>query len=160
MQSCNLICVGKLSADYFAAGYREYEKRLSAFCNFRVVELPEEKIDEKQASPPLIAKALEKEGAAILSALPKASTLVALCIEGKPYSSEQLAGFLRERALYGKGISFVIGSSHGLSPAVKKAAEIQLSISPMTFPHQLCRLLLTEQIYRAYTINAGTKYHK
>ena len=161
MQNCDLICVGKLSADYFAAACREYEKRLGAYCRFRAVELPEERIDEKQASPATVEKALKKEGEAILAAVRRGSELVALCVEGKPCSSEQLAALLQSNALYGGGsITFVIGSSHGLHPVVKQAAAARLSISPMTFPHQLCRLILTEQIYRACTINAGKRYHK
>ena len=161
MQSCEIICVGRLSADYFAAACREYEKRLSAYCRFRAVELPEERIDEKQASPATVEKALKKEGEAILSAAHRGTELVALCVEGKPFSSEQLAALLQKNALYGGGdVTFVIGSSHGLHPSVKQAAAARISISPMTFPHQLCRLILTEQIYRGYTINAGKRYHK
>lgn len=161
MQSVTLIAVGKLNEVYFSAAAAEYQKRLSAFCRLRVVEIPEETIAEKSASPALIAKALEKEGNAILAAVPKGSALIALCVEGKMLSSEALAAELERRALSGgSGVTFVIGSSHGLSPRVKEAAALRLSMSPMTFPHKLARVMLLEQIYRAFSISAGTRYHK
>ena len=122
MQNIDLICVGKLNAKYFAEGVAEYQKRLSAFASFRIIELPEEKIEEKNASDAVVKKALDKEGKAILA--------------------------------------FVIGSSHGLSDEVKKAAALKFSMGRITMPHQLARLVLTEQIYRACTINVGMKYHK
>ena len=161
MQSVTLIAVGKLNEAYFSAAAAEYQKRLSAMCRFRMVEISEETISEKSASPALIAKALEKEGEAILTAVPKGAALFALCVEGKELSSEALADEIARRALSGSGdIAFVIGSSHGLSPRVKSAAALRLSMGPMTFPHKLARVMLLEQIYRAFSINAGTKYHK
>lgn len=161
MQNIDLICVGKLNASYFAAGVAEYKKRLSAFCNFRIIELPEASIAEKNASETQIAKALEKEGTAILGAVRKGACIVALCIEGKELSSEDLAALIAERAGSGAGnIAFVIGSSHGLADSVKRAARVRFSMGRITLPHQLARLVLTEQIYRACTINAGMKYHK
>lgn len=161
MQNIDLICVGKLNAAYFAAGVAEYQKRLSTFCNFRIIELPEVSIAEKNASEAQIAKALDKEGAAILAAVRKGACIVALCIEGKQLSSEDLAALIAERAGSGAGdIAFVIGSSHGLSDSVKRAARVRFSMGRITLPHQLARLVLTEQIYRACTINAGMKYHK
>ncbi|MCI2048082.1 MAG: 23S rRNA (pseudouridine(1915)-N(3))-methyltransferase RlmH [Faecalibacterium sp.] len=161
MQNIQLICVGKCNARYFAQGIAEYQKRLAAFAQFSIVELPEETVQEKNASPAAIEKALEKEGRAILAAVHKGAAIVALCIEGKLISSEELAAFLAERAGSGAGdVAFVIGSSHGLAPAVKQAAALKFSMGRITMPHQLARLVLTEQIYRACTINAGLKYHK
>lgn len=161
MQNIDLICVGKLNAAYCAAGVAEYQKRLGAFCTFRIIELPEETIHEKNASQAVIDKALEKEAAAILANVRKGAAIVALCVEGKIISSEELAAYIAEKALSGAGdIAFVIGSSHGLSPTVKKAAALKFSMGRITLPHQLARLVLTEQIYRAFTINNGVKYHK
>ena len=146
MQNIDLICLGRLNAKYCADGVAEYAKRMAAFVNFRVVELPEEKI---------------KEGKAILSHLRRGQSLVALCVEGKLVSSEELAALLAEKAGSGAGdVAFVIGSSHGLADSVKKAAAARISLWRITLPHQLARLVLTEQLYRACTINAGMKYHK
>ena len=154
MQNIDLICVGKLNAPYFAAGVAEYQKRLGAFCNFRIIELPEAAIADKNASDAQISKALDKEATAILSSLRKGEYLAALCVEGKQFSSEELAKLIADRANSGAGdIAFVIGSSHGL-------ADSKLSMGRITMPHQLARLVLTEQIYRACTINNGMKYHK
>ena len=161
MQNIDLICVGKLNAKYFAEGVAEYQKRLAAFASFRIVELPEEKIEEKNASDAVVKKALDKEGRAILGSVRRGAAIVALCIEGKQISSEELAQFLADRANSSAGdVAFVIGSSHGLSDEVKRAAALRFSMGRITMPHQLARLVLTEQIYRACTINAGMKYHK
>ena len=121
MQNIDLICVGKLNAKYFAEGVAEYQKRLAAFAAFRILELPEEKIEEKNASDAVVKKALDKEGKAILSNVRKGAAIVAMCIEGKQISSDELAQFLAQRAGSGAGdVAFVIGSSHGLSDEVKK----------------------------------------
>ena len=161
MQNIDLICVGKLNASYYAAGVAEYQKRLGGFCNFRILELPEAAIADKNASDKQIEKALQKEGEAILHAVRKGAFLVALCVEGKQISSEELAGLLAQRAGSGAGdVAFVIGSSHGLDERVKRAAQARISLGRITLPHQLARLVLTEQLYRACTINAGMKYHK
>ncbi len=161
MQNIDLICVGKLNAAYFAAGVAEYQKRLAGFCNFCVLELPEAALPDKNASPAQIEKALEKEGKAILNAVRKGAYLVALCVEGRQISSEELAALIADRAGSGAGnMAFVIGSSHGLAPEVKQAAQARISLGRITLPHQLARLVLAEQIYRACTINAGMKYHK
>ena len=161
MQGITLIVVGKLGQKFLVDGCAEYAKRLQAFCNFKVVELSEESIQEKSASPVAIEKALAKEAEKILSAVPKGARIVPLCIEGELISSENLAEYFSSSAISGKGdIAFIIGSSHGLAPAVKKEAEKKLSISRMTFTHQMARLMITEQIYRAFTINKGVKYHK
>ncbi len=161
MQNITVIALGKLNADYFKKAAAEYEKRLSAYCKLKIIELPEEMIAEKNASPAVIEKALEKEGKAILAAVPKSSAIVAMCIEGKQKTSEELAEYLQQRAGSGAGgVAFVIGSSHGLADSVKKEAAVRLSMSKMTFPHQLARVMLLEQIYRAYSISSGGKYHK
>lgn len=161
MQHIDLICIGKLNAPYFAQGVSEYAKRLSAYCDFRIVELPEETIREKNASAASIEKALDKEADRILASVRKGASIVALCIEGKQLSSEELADRIAQTACSGAGdMAFVIGSSHGLSPRIKQAAVLRMSMSRMTFPHQLARLMLAEQLYRAFSINAGAKYHK
>lgn len=161
MQNIDLICVGKLNAAYFAAGVAEYQKRLGGFCRFRIIELPEAPLPDKNASQAQIDKALDKEGKAILAAVRKGAFLVALCVEGRQISSEELAALIAQRAGSGAGdMAFVIGSSHGLAPSVKAAAGARISLGRITLPHQLARLVLTEQLYRACTINAGMKYHK
>ncbi|MDD4851283.1 MAG: 23S rRNA (pseudouridine(1915)-N(3))-methyltransferase RlmH [Gemmiger sp.] len=161
MQSIDLICVGKLNAPYFAAGVAEYQKRLAAFCRFRIIELPECPIADKNASPAQVEKALAREGEAILGAVRKGAFVAALCIEGQQIPSEELAALIARRAGSGAGdMAFVIGSSHGLAGSVKAAAGAKLSMGRITLPHQLARLVLAEQLYRACSINAGLKYHK
>ena len=151
MQNIDMIAIGKMNAAYFAQGVAEYQKRLGGFCNFRIIELPEVQI----------AKALQKEGEAILASVRRGAYLVALCVEGKQVSSEDLAAMIADRAMSGAGdMAFVIGSSHGLDDSVKRAAQARISLGRITLPHQLARLVLTEQLYRACTINAGMKYHK
>ena len=142
MQNIDLICIGKMNASYFASGVAEYQKRLGGFCNFRIIELPEASIADKNASDARqIAKALQKEADAILASVRKGAYLVALCVEGKQISSEDLAALLAERAGSGAGdIAFVIGSSHGLDDRVKKAAQARISMGRITLPHQLARL--------------------
>ncbi|MDL2216092.1 23S rRNA (pseudouridine(1915)-N(3))-methyltransferase RlmH [Ruminococcaceae bacterium OttesenSCG-928-N02] len=161
MQGCDIICLGKLTQNYIAEGCAEYIKRLGGYCNLRVVEITPVPPAGKTPNPAAIEKALEGEAKKIFGALRAGSELVALCVEGKGVSSPQLAGILQQNANYGSGhVTFIIGSSHGLHESVKKACAHRLSFSSMTFPHQLFRLLLLEQIYRAYTIIAGTPYHK
>lgn len=161
MQRITVVAIGKLSSQFYAAGVAEYAKRLAPLCKFEMIELPEETLDEKTAGAAAITAALEKEAGRILAAIPKGTRIVALCVEGKPLTSESFADVLQEAALSGIGsMAFVIGSSHGLSETVKQKAMLRLSISAMTLPHQLARLVLTEQIYRAFMIRAGSKYHK
>ncbi len=159
MQKISLFYFGK-AGGFYAEGIREYEKRLQAFCRFTAVELAEESLQEKTASPKQVQAALEKEGERLLAALPKKARLLALCVEGKAVTSEELAQMLGDYALEGGEVALAIGSSHGLSPAVKQAAQRKLSLSAMTLPHQMARLLLTEQVYRAFQIQAGGRYHK
>lgn len=155
-----LICVGRLKEDYLKDACAEYAKRLQAFCRFSVEELEAEKLPDNPSEAE-IANALEKEGDRILAKLPKGAYTAALCIEGKQHSSEELAQLLTNIPVRGNGAAaFVIGSSYGLSDRVKGAAQLKLSMSRMTFPHQLARVMLMEQVYRAYSIINNRQYHK
>ena len=153
-----ILAVGRLKESWLREGLAEYQKRLSAYCSFQVAEIPEYRLPD-DPSPAQIEKGLLEEGKAILERAGKAP-LVALCIEGKELSSQGLADLLRERQQTGGALCFVIGGSHGLSQEVKKRAVFRLSVSPMTFPHQLFRVMLAEQLYRGFSILAGSKYHK
>ena len=160
MLNVNIICLGKLDAA-FKAPCDEYIKRLKAFCNLNVIELQEHRVDEKSASQANINAALEKEAARIIKLLPKSGRIACLCIEGEQQTSQQFAATLDSCALDGAGaLTFIIGSSHGLAPTIKNMAHIQFSLSKLTLPHQLARLVLLEAVYRAFSISAGTKYHK
>ena len=159
MIAVKLVCVGKLKESWLSAACAEYLKRLSRYCQPAVAELAEHTLPEKPGEAQ-IAAALEKEGEAILKAC-EGHYVVAACVEGEQKSSEELSRALDRLSSEGKGkIAFVIGSSHGLSEKVKRAADMRLSVSKMTFPHQLFRVMLLEQIYRAFSISAGAKYHK
>ncbi|MEY8258748.1 23S rRNA (pseudouridine(1915)-N(3))-methyltransferase RlmH [Oscillospiraceae bacterium 50-60] len=160
MQRVTLICVGKLKEKFYAEAAAEYVKRLGRYCKLTVMELPEERLPESP-SPAQVEAALEREAAAIRSRLPASAGLIALCVEGRMQSSEELAQLMETWAGRGeKQLVFLIGGSFGLHESVKAEARVKLSMSPMTFPHHLARVMLLEQIYRAYQINAGTKYHK
>lgn len=160
MQKVTIICTGKLKEKFYLDAAAEYAKRLSRFCKLEIVELPESRLSDSP-SPAEISQALTAEAALIEAKLPKGSALVAMCIEGEELSSPQLAEKMRQFAVSGvSNLTFLIGGSVGLSPAIKAQADFRLSMSPMTFPHHLARVMLLEQIYRAYQINAGTKYHK
>lgn len=153
-----LIAVGKLKEKWLREAFAEYEKRLQRYCKFSLTELPEARLPESPTEGE-IAAALSQEGKAILQSC--RGKVIALCIEGKQISSEELAAVLEQTAVSGESeISFVIGSSCGLDEAVKRQADIRLSMSRMTFPHQLARVMLMEQTYRAYQIITGGKYHK
>ena len=130
-------------------------------CDFKLVEIEDEPLPEKNLNQTLIDKALEKEGGKIISAIPKQSYVIAMCIEGKQLASRDFAKLFNQKAVEGySSICLIIGSSHGLSEKVKARRDLHMSFSKMTFPHQLFRLMALEQIYRAFSINAGTKYHK
>lgn len=153
-----LITVGRLKEAWLRDAYAEYEKRLGRYCRLTLTELPEARLPDAPSDTE-IAQALEAEGKSILQAAE--GFLVAMCIEGKERSSEEFAEMLSEIALRGDStVSFVIGSSFGLSDAVKHAAQARISLSRMTFTHQIARVLLAEQIYRAFQIQTGGKYHK
>ncbi len=160
MLRVNVICVGKLKEKYLKDAVAEYSKRLGAFCKFSVIELDEEKTndDPNEAG---IANILAAEGRRILSKIDRSDLVIAMCIEGKQLSSEKLARYISDAGVNGVStIDLVIGGSWGLSEEVKSRAKLRLSMSEMTFPHQLARVMLCEQLYRAFSINAGTKYHK
>ena len=160
MQRITLLCVGKLKEKFYAEAAAEYVKRLSRFCKLEIVELPEERLPE-DPSPAQIDAALSREAEAIRGKLPPSSTVAALCVEGRQRSSEELARLMAAWAGRGEGrLVFLIGGSHGLHASVKAQAAEALSMSPMTFPHHLARVMLLEQIYRAFQIGAGTRYHK
>lgn len=159
MLNVNIICVGNLKEKFFTDALSEYKKRLGRYCKFEVVELPEEKIADN-VTQSQIDKTLKKEGEKILSKIGKSDFVVAMCIEGKQLSSEELSKKIEDISLTNSTVNFVIGGSWGLSDDVKKRADMRLSVSKMTFPHQLFRVMLAEQIYRAFSINANAKYHK
>ncbi len=160
MQSITVIHSGGFKEKYFEDAYKEYKKRISALAKFEDIELPEAPLPESPSSKD-IEKALSAEGKRILSHLESRAKKIALCVEGRGMSSEELAEVFLSSALEGYSkIIFVIGSSFGLSDEVKRACDIKLSFSKMTFPHQLMRVILSEQIYRALSINGGGKYHK
>lgn len=160
MLAVKLICVGKMKEKHYIAAFDEYRKRLGAYCRFELDELPEQRLPD-QPSEKEIAAALEKEGGEILRRLPPQAVLVAMCVEGQQLSSPGLARQISRWAGEGKSrLCFAVGGSFGLSPAVKQQAALRLSMSEMTFPHHLARVMLAEQIYRAFTINEGSRYHK
>lgn len=159
MLTVQIICVGKLKEAYWREACEEYAKRLQAFCKFTITEIPECRLPE-HPSAAQIESALKTEGTKICTAAGN-STAFALCIEGKELSSEQLAEKINSLGINGtSAVSFLIGSSYGLGDEEKRSADFRLSMSPMTFPHQLARVMLCEQIYRAFQIINNGKYHK
>jgi len=155
-----IICVGKLKEKYLKDGIAEYAKRLHKFAKFEVIEVPDEKAPE-QLSQAEMNKIMEKEGERILSKIKDREYVFALAIKGKERSSEELAKEVEKLTVSGKSdLTFVIGGSLGLDPAVLKRANTEISFGRFTLPHQLMRLVLTEQIYRAFMINQGSPYHK
>lgn len=160
MQKVTILCVGKLKEKFYIDAAAEYVKRLQRLCRLEIVELPESRLPD-EPSPAEIRRALQAEAAAIREKLPKGGALVAMCIEGKPCSSEELSRRLTGFGVQGKTqITFLIGGSVGLDEELKRQADWRLSMSPMTFPHHMARIMLLEQIYRAYQIAGGAKYHK
>ena len=161
MLKINIICIGKIKEKYFSDAIAEYTKRLGAFCKFTIVELAEEKIRDNNPNQAQISEVLLAEGRSILKKISPSDFVIALCIEGKMASSEELSNTLDNLALSGKStVSFVIGGSYGLSNEVKSRADMRLSMSRMTFPHTMVRMIRTEQIYRAVEISTNGKYHK
>ena len=160
MFDITLIAMGKLKEKFYLSAAAEYEKRMNGYCQFHLIELPEVKLPENP-SPAEIAAALEKEADTILTKIPKGAWFCTLTPEGKMLSSEALADKLKDVKLSGKSCAcFLIGSSFGMSPRLKNLADFKLSMSPMTFPHHLARVMVLEQLYRAEAIQAGSKYHK
>ena len=160
MFSITLICMGKLKEKFYTAAAEEYAKRMKAYCSFQLLELPECRLPE-DPSAAQIAQGLQKEAELIRAKIPKGSFFCVLTPEGRLLSSEQLADTLRQ--VKGSGRSnacFLIGSSFGIDARIKRMADFRLSFSKMTFPHHLMRVMALEQLYRAESILAGTRYHK
>ena len=160
MFEITLLAMGKLKEKFYISAAEEYKKRLGAYCKFQLLELPEVRLPENP-SPAEIAAGLDKEAETIFAKIPKGAYLCIFTPEGKELSSEAFAEKLASVKLSGKSsVCFLIGSSFGISQKVKAAADFQLSMGPMTFPHHLARIMVLEQIYRAEAIQAGSKYHK
>ena len=160
MLAVNVICIGKLKEEYWRKACEEYAKRLSAFCKLQMIELAETKISDNP-SPAQITQVIKSEGEKILAKLPAGGAVIPLCIEGKQLDSPAMSELLQKIPLEGKSsVSFIIGGSYGLSEAVKAAGTVRLSMSKMTFPHQMARVMLLEQIYRGFQIAGNGKYHK
>ena len=158
MVKCTFITLGALKEDYLARAVEEYKKRLSAFAEVTEINLKDEKLLTE--SPAEVTSVLEAEADKILAKIPEGAYTVALCVEGQEYSSEGFAELIGGACDTSGKLCFIIGSSYGLSPRVKQRANARISFSKMTFPHGLMRVILAEQIYRAFTILAGKKYHK
>lgn len=160
MLNMRIVCVGKLREQFYIDAFNEYSKRLSAYCKFECVELNETKLGSSPSDKE-IAASLDKEAVDIERALGKDAYVIAMCVEGKQLKSEDFAQKINSLAVSGRGrICFVIGGSFGISQRIKQRADMRLSMSEMTFPHHLARVMLAEQIYRAFKIIKGSKYHK
>ncbi|MBR2047925.1 MAG: 23S rRNA (pseudouridine(1915)-N(3))-methyltransferase RlmH [Oscillospiraceae bacterium] len=160
MFDITLIVMGKLKEKFYISAAAEYEKRMKAYCNFRLLELPEHRLPENP-SPAEIQTGLEKEAELILQKIPKNAWFCVLTPEGKIISSEELADKMADVKNSGRSSAcFLIGSSFGMAQRIKDKADFRLSMSRMTFPHHLARVMVLEQLYRAEAIQAGSKYHK
>lgn len=159
MPDVTVISVGKIKEKFIKDALSEYEKRLSRFVKFKSIELPDRPIPEKASAAEEI-QVLEREGMEILGKIQKGDYVIAMCIEGKKLSSVEFAKKLSSAFMSTSSVTFIIGGSLGLSESVKARADFKMSMSDMTFPHNLARLMLTEQTYRAFKINANESYHK
>lgn len=160
MINIKIVCVGKLKEKYLVEAIKEYEKRLKTMCKLEIIEVLEYKL-EQNPSEKNIEQCVLEEGKNIDKKIAEKEFLIPLCIEGEQISSEKFADKFNELALNGNSkITFVIGGSHGIDDTIKNKANFKLSMSKMTFPHQLARVMLLEQIYRSLSINLGSKYHK
>ena len=159
MLGVSCICVGKMKEKHYISAFEEYRKRLGGYCQLELVELPEQRLPENP-SPKEIEAALAKEAEAVRRALPKGAWFCALTPEGTMLSSEALADRLAATKQTNSGAAFLLGSSFGIDAALKAQADYRLSMSKMTFPHHLARVMLLEQLYRAESIQAGGRYHK
>lgn len=160
MLSVKFICVGRMREKFYMDAFEEYAKRLQSYCKLQLAEPPEVKLGESPSAKEIEA-ALNKESASILAAIPPDAYVVALCVEGRSMPSEGIARLISDRENSGKPkLCFIIGGSFGLADAVKARADLKLSMSPMTFPHHLARVMLVEQLYRGFKINEGSRYHK
>lgn len=160
MLNVKLVCVGKMREKFYIDAFAEYAKRLQGYCRLELVELAEQRLGDRPSAGEIQA-ALEREGQEILKNVPPDAYLVALCVEGRQMPSEGMAELIAARENSGRPrLCFVIGGSFGLCPAVKARADRRLSMSQMTFPHHLARVMLIEQLYRGFKINEGARYHK
>lgn len=159
MAHITVISVGTLKEDYLKDAVAEYKKRLSQFARVEEINIKEEKINNEDDRSEIL-RALEREGEKIIAAMPRDAAKIALCVEGKQYSSPELAALIGSLCDQTGKIALVIGSSHGLAETVKRECSVRLSVSKLTLPHQLMRVLLFETLYRSFTILKGKKYHK
>lgn len=159
MLTINIICVGKLKERYWRDAVEEYSKRMKPLCKLNIVELNEERVGD-DPSDAQIGHTITAESDRIMQKLGKGDYVIAMCVEGKNISSEELSQRIEETCLTHSTIDLIIGGSWGLSDELKARADMKLSMGMMTFPHQLCRVMLLEQLYRAFQISKGTKYHK
>lgn len=159
MTRLTVICSGRIKEKYYTEAAGEYIKRLGAYCSVEIIELREERLPDSP-SPAEIDAALRREAARILEKIPRGAHVVAMCVEGREPDSEELSRELMGMAAQSAALCFIIGSSHGLHEDVKQAARLRLSVSKMTLPHSLARVVLLEQLYRAFNIASNGKYHK
>ena len=160
MQKIFILAVGRLKEQFYKEAEQEYDKRLGGFCDLQIIEIPQAPLPQNPSDGQIEA-ALSTEAEQIFAKLPKQAEVISLCIEGKQLSSEGLSETLTANADIGSGVlAFIIGGSFGLAAQVKAKSKLRLSMSKMTFPHRLARVMLLEQIYRGYQIAAGSRYHK
>lgn len=159
MMKITVIALASLKEKYMRDAGIEYEKRLSRYCKLKIIEIEPVRLPEKPSEAEISA-ALKREAELIIKKVPSGSLKIAACIEGKQFSSEEFAQKLNSAAMQSGAVTFIIGSSYGLSKEVKDSADIRMSVSKMTFPHQFFRIMLLEQIYRGFKINEGGTYHK
>jgi len=159
MMGLTILCAGRIKEKYYADAVAEYIKRLGAYCDVSLVEVREERLGDAPSQAEIDA-ALRREAAELTAKIPKGAFIIALCVEGREHSTEELAAALEQIALTHSKICVMIGSSFGLDSQLKKSANLRLSMSRMTLPHSLARVVATEQLYRAFNLNSGGKYHK
>lgn len=159
MLSINIICVGKLKESYLRDAVDEYSKRMRTLCRLSIIELPEERASDNPSDAE-IGRVISAESDRITQKIGKGDYVIAMCVEGKNISSEELSEKIEDISMISSTVDLIIGGSWGLSDELKSRADFKLSMGRMTFPHQLCRVMLLEQVYRAFQISKGTKYHK
>lgn len=159
MLSVNIICVGKLKESYLRDAIDEYSKRMRTLCRLSIIELPEERSSDDPSAAE-IGRVISAESERIMQKLGRGDYVIAMCVEGRNISSEELSAKLEDISMHSSTVDLIIGGSWGLSDKLKSRADFKLSMGKMTFPHQLCRVMLLEQVYRAFQISKGTKYHK
>ena len=159
MLTINIICIGKLKEAYWRAAIDEYTKRMQPLCRLNIIELNEERVGD-DPSDAQISRTITAESERITAKIGKSDYVIAMCVEGKNISSEELSSRLESISMTHSTVDLIIGGSWGLSDELKARADFRLGMGKMTFPHQLCRVMLLEQLYRAFQISKGTKYHK